>query len=502
MGAVEVPARVAGDDRGAVGPLDHAVRAVVRGGRDRVAPHRGTVRGAALEDDVEPAEVRKSGQARPGVDGQGGSAVVGHHEATGAVVSGRADQLALPRRHRGGAQVGGDVDDALAERGLPDVPVVTAVADAELGGDAGHPARGVVELGGLEVEVVDGVGRVRVGPFVVADGDEQVDRQGLVEGGHRRRVAQCRVARGVVERVADAVRTVVAGGGVRRWLGHVHGCAQDDARREGVLVGEGEAQRAGTPHRVAADGAGGPVVHGAVGGVDVVDEVARERGLHGETRAARGVPGVEGVGVPAAAVVPGRVRHDDDHRRDAAGGDELVEVGGHALPRGLGVPAAVQQVERGVGVGGVGVAGRQVDRVVDRADGVRRRLPGYDRARLRGQRRRRDDRSGDGHRGDCCRCDRGLESSGAAAGVIHHSPHRDALPTADAAPFAATLGRWKRLHSRDSVSLAAPTVQRQGFGTARPSARAPVDSLRHAGDRPRLLIERRWLSVARPASID
>ena len=90
-----------------------------------------------------------------------------------------------------------EVLDALDERRLPHVPVVAAVQLAELGGDPGDALGRVVEHGRLEVEVVVRVDRVRVRVLVVADRDEQVDRQARVHPLQEARVVEvlCRSTR-------------------------------------------------------------------------------------------------------------------------------------------------------------------------------------------------------------------------------------------------------------------------------------------------------------------
>ncbi len=280
------------------------------------------------------------------------------------------------------AQRGAEIGHALLERRSPDAPVVAPVEDAHLGRDAGHPARGVVERLGLEVEIVPGVGGVGVGVLVVAHRDEQPHGQVGVDLGQQPRVVEPLVHLVVELLAAEPERAVVAGRGVARRQRGVDGRAQHQGAAEQVLVGQRVPQRARAAHGVAADDPRRAGRRGAVGGVDVVHQVAGERGLH--RPAGNVAPGVPRVHVPVAALAPGGVGHHRDERGDPLVLDHLVQ-GVLGLGPGLQrVASAVQQVQHRIALAAPRVTVGQVHVVGDglaECGGVRR--GGGDRAGLR-----------------------------------------------------------------------------------------------------------------------
>ena len=245
MGAVEVAVRVAGDD-GVAGRVDcDAVRPLEPGRPELAGPEPGA-RGRVLDEhEVLVARVRLAGDGAPGRERLVDVARRVGRDAAGTLLLGGADQRRLHRGHGRLVEELEDVLGALDERRPPDVPVVAAVDDAQLGGQVGDADRLVEEDVGLEVEIVDRVLRIRVLELVVADGDEHRQRQ----AGRRERREQGRVVELLVDRVdeealAEPERAELARAGVARRDRDVDRGAEHDRRAEEIGVRERVAERA------------------------------------------------------------------------------------------------------------------------------------------------------------------------------------------------------------------------------------------------------------------
>ena len=240
-------------------------------------------------------------------------------------------------------ELAGGEGEAGAEGGVPVFPVVDAVADTQLAGDALTAHLGV-ELEALFEEEV-----------VVAHVDEPADGAELLLllfGGGAHELDGGVVVDGTLGVGGEVGRVEV--GGVVRQPG-AHGIAGGE--HVGMALGIDGA--AAATHREAADGAVPFVADGAVALLDggqelLIEELLVGPALHVEVA----VPG-------GACLRTTGIGHDDEHGAGLAGADELFDDDLQLpllRPGGIGVGEAVQEVEHGVLRVGRGiVALREID---------------------------------------------------------------------------------------------------------------------------------------------